>query len=72
MIRAAIAFLLLASASVADAQTFAIVNGTVALGDGSAPIPNGCPISSAITSPSESEPAPAPAAPSGWTSSTIP
>lgn len=41
MIRAAIALLLLASASAADAQTFAIVNGTVALGDGSAPIPNG-------------------------------
>jgi len=41
MIRRVIATLLLAAAAPAGAQTFAIVNGTVALGDGSAPIPNG-------------------------------
>ncbi|HYX47326.1 MAG TPA: amidohydrolase family protein [Sphingomicrobium sp.] len=36
-----IAALLLAAAGPAGAQTFAIVGGTVALGDGSQPIPNG-------------------------------
>jgi imidazolonepropionase-like amidohydrolase len=41
MIRCAIAALLLAAAAPVGAQTFAIVNGTVALGDGSQPIPNG-------------------------------
>ncbi len=41
MIRAAIAALLVATATPAAAQTFAIVNGTVARGDGSAPIQNG-------------------------------
>ena len=41
MIRRIAAALLLAAAAPASAQTFAIVNGTVALGDGSQPIPNG-------------------------------
>ncbi|MFL6760290.1 amidohydrolase family protein [Sphingomonas sp.] len=41
MIRAAIATLLVAAAAPAAAQTFAIVNGIVALGDGSAPIQGG-------------------------------
>jgi imidazolonepropionase-like amidohydrolase len=41
MIRRVIATLLLAAAAPAGAQTFAIVGGTVALGDGSAPIQNG-------------------------------
>ena len=41
MIRRIAAALLLAAAAPASAQTFAIINGTVALGDGSQPIPNG-------------------------------
>ena len=41
MIRAGIAALLLAAAAPVSAQTFAITGGTVALGDGSEPIPNG-------------------------------
>ena len=41
MIRACIAALLAAAAMPAAAETFAIVNGTVAKGDGSAPIQNG-------------------------------
>lgn len=41
MIRRVVASLLLAAAAPASAQTFAIVGGTVALGDGSDPIPNG-------------------------------
>lgn len=41
MIGRAIAVLLLAAAAPAGAETFAIVGGTVALGDGSQPIPNG-------------------------------
>jgi imidazolonepropionase-like amidohydrolase len=41
MISRVAAALLLAAAVPAGAQTFAIVGGTVALGDGSAPIPNG-------------------------------
>ena len=41
MIGRAMAALLLAAGAPAAAQTFAIVNGTVALGDGSQPIPNG-------------------------------
>src|SRR5438309_7752772 len=41
MIRAAVALFLLTAALPAQAQTFAIVGGTVALGDGSEPIPNG-------------------------------
>ena len=41
MIRRLAATLLLAAASPLNAQTFAIVGGTVALGDGSEPIPNG-------------------------------
>jgi imidazolonepropionase-like amidohydrolase len=41
MIRAAISLLLLAAAVPASAETFAIVNGTVATGDGSEPIPGG-------------------------------
>jgi imidazolonepropionase-like amidohydrolase len=41
MIRRAIAALLVAAAAPAAAQTFAITGGTVALGDGSQPIPNG-------------------------------
>ena len=41
MIRRAVAALLLAAAVPAGAQTFAISGGTVALGDGSEPIPNG-------------------------------
>jgi len=41
VIRRIAAALLLAAAAPASAQTFAIVNGTVALGDGSQPIPNG-------------------------------
>jgi len=41
MIRRAVAALLLAAAVPAGAQTFAISGGTVALGDGSPPIPNG-------------------------------
>lgn len=41
MIRRVVASLLLAAAVPAGAQTFAIVGGTVALGDGSDPIPNG-------------------------------
>lgn len=41
MIRRVLASLLLAAAAPASAQTFAIVGGTVALGDGSDPIPNG-------------------------------
>ena len=41
MIRSIAAAFLLATAAPAGAQTFAIVNGTVALGDGSQPIPNG-------------------------------
>jgi len=41
VIRRIAAALLLAAAAPASAQTFAIVNGTVALGDGSQPISNG-------------------------------
>jgi len=41
MISRVAAALFLAAAVPAGAQTFAIVGGTVALGDGSAPIPNG-------------------------------
>lgn len=41
MIRQAIAALLLTAAAPVAAQTFAITGGTVALGDGSQPIPNG-------------------------------
>ena len=41
MIRALIAAALLSSSAPALAQTFAITGGTVALGDGSEPIPNG-------------------------------
>jgi len=41
VIRRIAAALLLAAAAPASAQTFAIINGTVALGDGSQPIPNG-------------------------------
>jgi len=41
VIRSIAAAFLLATAAPAGAQTFAIVNGTVALGDGSQPIPNG-------------------------------
>jgi imidazolonepropionase-like amidohydrolase len=41
VIRRVLAALLLATAAPAAAQTFAIVGGTVALGDGSQPIPNG-------------------------------
>ena len=41
MMRRAVAALLLAAAVPAGAQTFAITGGTVALGDGSAPIQNG-------------------------------
>ncbi|HEX3676304.1 MAG TPA: hypothetical protein VHU79_02765, partial [Sphingomicrobium sp.] len=41
MISRVAAALFLAAAAPAGAQTFAIVGGTVALGDGSAPIPNG-------------------------------
>ncbi len=41
MIRRLLAALLIAAAAPASAQTFAIVGGTVALGDGSQPIPNG-------------------------------
>jgi imidazolonepropionase-like amidohydrolase len=41
MIARALALLLLAGAAPAGAQTFAISGGTVALGDGSQPIPNG-------------------------------
>ena len=41
MIRSIAAALLLATAAPVGAQTLAIVNGTVALGDGSQPIPNG-------------------------------
>src|SRR5438874_13525781 len=41
MIRGVIAALLIAVAAPAAAQTFAITGGTVALGDGSQPIPNG-------------------------------
>ena len=41
MIRRAFAALLMAAAAPASAQTFAISGGTVALGDGSQPIPNG-------------------------------
>ena len=41
MIRRVISALLLAAAAPVGAQTYAIVNGTVALGDGSEPIPNG-------------------------------
>ncbi|HWI87751.1 MAG TPA: amidohydrolase family protein [Sphingomicrobium sp.] len=41
MIRRVIASLLLAATVPAGAETFAIVGGTVALGDGSAPIPRG-------------------------------
>src|SRR6184192_50716 len=41
MIRRVVAALLIAAATPASAQTFAIVGGTVALGDGSQPIPNG-------------------------------
>ena len=41
MIRRVLAALLLAAAAPVAAQTFAIVGGTVALGDGSQPIPNG-------------------------------
>ncbi|HEY4070429.1 MAG TPA: amidohydrolase family protein [Sphingomicrobium sp.] len=41
MIRRVLAALLVAGAVPAGAQTFAIVGGTVALGDGSEPIPNG-------------------------------
>jgi imidazolonepropionase-like amidohydrolase len=41
MIRAVVAALLAAAAVPAAAQTFAISGGTVALGDGSEPIPNG-------------------------------
>ena len=41
MIRRVIAALLLAAAAPVGAQTFVISGGTVALGDGSEPIPNG-------------------------------
>src|SRR5437764_12024689 len=41
MIRRVLAALLIAAAAPVGAQTFAIVGGTVALGDGSQPIPNG-------------------------------
>ncbi|HSR00947.1 MAG TPA: amidohydrolase, partial [Sphingomicrobium sp.] len=41
MIRRAVALLLVAAAAPAGAQTIAITGGTVALGDGSEPIPNG-------------------------------
>lgn len=41
MIRRAVALLLFAAAAPAGAQTIAITGGTVALGDGSEPIPNG-------------------------------
>src|SRR3954466_7771157 len=41
MIRRMIAAMLLAAAAPVAAQTFAITGGTVALGDGSEPIPNG-------------------------------
>ena len=41
MIRRVLAALLIAAAAPAAAQTFAIVGGTVALGDGTQPIPNG-------------------------------
>jgi imidazolonepropionase-like amidohydrolase len=41
VIRRVLAALLLATAAPAAAQTFAIVGGTVAVGDGSQPIPNG-------------------------------
>jgi imidazolonepropionase-like amidohydrolase len=41
MIRTALAALLLAAGAPAGAQSFAITGGTVALGDGSQPIPNG-------------------------------
>ena len=41
MIRSFMAALLLASAAPAAAQTIAITGGTVALGDGSDPIPGG-------------------------------
>ena len=41
MIRRVLAALLIAAAAPAAAQTFAVVGGTVALGDGSQPIPNG-------------------------------
>src|SRR3982751_2880357 len=41
MIRRVVAALLLATAVPASAQTIAITGGTVALGDGSEPIPNG-------------------------------
>ena len=41
MIRAAVAALLVAVAAPAAAQTFAIVNGMIAKGDGSAPIHGG-------------------------------
>src|SRR3954451_13111399 len=41
MIRRVVAALLLAAAVPASAQTIAITGGTVALGDGSEPIPNG-------------------------------
>ena len=41
MIRLALTTLLVAAAVPASAQSYAIVNGTVALGDGSEPIPNG-------------------------------
>src|ERR1044071_7508192 len=41
MIRRAVAALLIAAAMPAGAETIAITGGTVALGDGSEPIPNG-------------------------------
>src|SRR5437764_10276965 len=41
MIRRVVAALLIAAAAPVGAQTFAIVGGTVALGDGTQPIPNG-------------------------------
>src|SRR3982751_5523469 len=41
MIRRVLAGLLIAAAAPAAAQTFAISGGTVALGDGTQPIPNG-------------------------------
>ena len=41
MIRRLFVALMLAGAAPVSAQTFAIVGGTVALGDGSQPIPNG-------------------------------
>jgi len=41
MIRRVVAALLIAAAAPAGAQTFAIVGGTVALGDGSQPIQGG-------------------------------